>query len=55
MTNKLSLKAEISKVLACTPSPRGRSIIDSPYTRQIMEQLPPQETYLIIRESWGSD
>lgn len=55
MTKTLSLMAEISKVLACTPSDRGRSIIDSPYTKQIMEQLPPQETYLIIKESWGSD
>ena len=55
MTKNITLTAEISKVLACTPSERGRRIIDSPYTKQIMEQLPPQETYLIIRESWGSD
>jgi len=55
MTKKLTLTSEISKVLACSPSERGRSIIDSPYTKQIMEQLPPQETYLIIRESWGTD
>jgi hypothetical protein len=55
MTKQLSLTAEISKVLACPPSERGRGIIDSPYTKQILEQLPPQETYLIIKEAWGSD
>ena len=49
------LKQEIAKVLACTPSARARSIIDSPFTGQILEQLPPQETYLIIKESWGMD
>jgi hypothetical protein len=55
MSKKLSLKQEIAKVLACTPSARARGIIDSPYTGQILEQLPPQETYLIIKESWGMD
>ena len=55
MTKKLALKTEISKVLACTLSDRARSIIDSPYTKQIIEQLPPQESYLIIKESWGTD
>ena len=55
MDKKLSLKNEISKVLACTPSERARTIIDSPYTGEILEQLPPQETYLIIKESWGTD
>jgi hypothetical protein len=55
MTKKLALKTEISKVLACTLADRARSIIDSPYTKQIIEQLPPQESYLIIKESWGTD
>src|SRR5271157_3922448 len=55
MTKKPALKTEISKVLACTLADRARSIIDSPYTKQIIEQLPPQESYLIIKESWGTD
>ncbi|MCK7515389.1 MAG: hypothetical protein MZV70_73005 [Desulfobacterales bacterium] len=33
MTKKLTLKSEISRVLACTLSERARGIIDSPYTR----------------------
>ncbi|HPJ06418.1 MAG TPA: DUF6178 family protein, partial [Deltaproteobacteria bacterium] len=55
MTNKLTLKDEISRVLACTLSERARGIIDSPYTKQILEQLPPQEAYIVIKESWGMD
>ncbi|HOS97666.1 MAG TPA: DUF6178 family protein, partial [Deltaproteobacteria bacterium] len=55
MAKPPSLKAEISKVLACAPSERARNIIDSPYTRQILEQLPPQEAFLVIKESWGMD
>jgi hypothetical protein len=50
-----SLKEEISKVLESTPSERARTIIDSTYTQQILEQLPAQETYLIIKDSWGTD
>jgi hypothetical protein len=55
MNKNLSLKEEISKVLASSPSERARTIIDSTYTRQILEQLPAQETYLIIKDSWGTD
>lgn len=55
MARKLTLKGEIARVLACTPPERARSIIDSPYTRQILEQLPPQDAYVVIKESWGMD
>ncbi|HPR54297.1 MAG TPA: DUF6178 family protein, partial [Deltaproteobacteria bacterium] len=55
MAKKLSLKDEISRVLAYTPSERARGIIDSPYTKQILDQLPPQEAYIVIKESWGMD
>lgn len=55
MAKKLTLKEEISKVLACTLPERARGIIDSPYTKQILEQLPPQEAYVIVKESWGTD
>jgi hypothetical protein len=55
MNTKLTLKTELSKVLQCSPSQRVRTIIDSPYTRQILEQLSAQEAYLIVKESWGSD
>lgn len=55
MTKKLTLKSEISRVLACTLSERARGIIDSPYTKQILEQLPPQDAYIVIKEAWGMD
>ncbi len=55
MDKKLTLKEELSRVLASTPSERARTIIDSTYTQQILEQLPAQETYLIIKDAWGSD
>jgi hypothetical protein len=55
MSKNLTLKEEISKVLESTPSERARTIIDSTHTQAILEQLPAQETYLIIKDSWGSD
>jgi hypothetical protein len=55
MAKAPTLKGEISRILEHTPAQRARGIIDSPYTRQILEQLPPQEAYLIIKEAWGMD
>lgn len=55
MGRKHTLSREISRVLAHSPVERARSIIDSQYTRQIMEQLPSQEAYLIIKDAWGTD
>ena len=55
MAKKLTLKEELSRILMCTLSERARGIIDSPYTKQIMEQLPPQDAYVVIKESWGMD
>lgn len=55
MAKQPSLASEIARILECTPAHRARGIIDSPYTRQILEQLPPQEAYLVIKEAWGMD
>jgi len=55
MAKTPSLKQEIASILACAPAKRAKGIIDSPHTRQILEQLPPQEAYLVIKESWGMD
>ena len=55
METKPTLKNELGRVLNSTPAERARAIIDSPYTRQILERLSPQETYMIIKESWGTD
>ncbi|HNY67009.1 MAG TPA: DUF6178 family protein, partial [Deltaproteobacteria bacterium] len=55
MDTKIALKNELGKILQSTPAQRARAIIDSDYTREILEQLSPQETYMIIKESWGTD
>lgn len=55
MNTKLTLQTELSKVLQCSPAERARTIIDSPYTKQILKQLSSQETYMLIKESWGTD
>jgi len=51
----LIIRNELGKVVESTPAERARAIIDSPHTRQILEQLSPQETYMIIKETWGTD
>ncbi|HRV35219.1 MAG TPA: DUF6178 family protein, partial [Desulfomonilia bacterium] len=55
MNTKLTLKSELSRVLATTSADRARAIIDSPFTRQILERLSPQETFMLIKDSWGTD
>ncbi len=55
MNTKLTLKKDLGKVLQSTPAERARAVIDSPHTREILEKLSPQETYLILKEAWGSD
>ena len=55
MHTKLTLQTELSRVLQCSPDERARTIIDSPYTKEILQQLSSQETYMIIKESWGTD
>lgn len=51
----LIIRNTLGKVIESTPAERARAIIDSPHTRQILEQLSPQETYMIIKETWGTD
>jgi hypothetical protein len=55
MDTKIALKNELGKILQSTSAQWARAIIDSDYTREILEQLSPQETYMIIKESWGTD
>lgn len=55
METKPTLKSELGRVLQNTPADRARAIIDSPFTRQILERLSPQETFMIIKGSWGTD
>ncbi len=51
----LIIRNEPGKAVESTPAEKARAIIDSPHTRQILEQLSPQETYMIIKETWGTD
>lgn len=55
MKTKLTLKNELTRVLQCSPAERAHTIIDSPYTKEILKKLSSQETYLIIKDSWGMD
>ncbi len=55
MDTKITLKHDLQQILQSTPAERTRAIIDSPHTREILEQLSPQETYMILKESWGTD
>jgi hypothetical protein len=55
MDTKITLKNELGKILQTTTAGRARAIIDSDRTREILEQLSPQETYMILKESWGTD
>ncbi|MBN2297577.1 MAG: hypothetical protein JXM72_03230 [Deltaproteobacteria bacterium] len=55
MNTRALWKKELSKILTSTPSERARSIIDSQYTREILEQLSAQEAYMIVKDSWGTD
>ncbi|MRR14029.1 hypothetical protein EG833_01065, partial [archaeon] len=55
MSKKLAIRKEMGNILQCTSADRARAIIDSPHTREILEELSPQETYMIIKESWGTD
>lgn len=47
--------AEASRILSLAPAQRAQAIIDSPFTAEILERLPTQDAYLIIKESFGSD
>lgn len=55
MDTKITLKNELGKILQSTPAGRARAIIDSDHTREILEDLSAQETYMIIKEAWGTD
>ncbi|MFY9398656.1 MAG: DUF6178 family protein [Desulfomonilia bacterium] len=55
METRPTLKSELGRVLQTTPQERARALIDSPYTGQILQRLSPQETFMLIKESWGTD
>lgn len=55
METRPTLKSELGRVLQTTPQERARALIDSPYTGQILQRLSPQETFILIKEAWGTD
>lgn len=52
---KRELTSEIAKILRIAPKNRAHAIIDSPLTQEILESLPTQDAYLIIKEAFGAD
>ncbi len=55
MKPKTELATTVERILELALPQRATAIIDSPYTAEIMERIPTQDAYLIIKESFGSD
>jgi hypothetical protein len=55
MENSKELATEITKVLAGSLEDRAKAIIDSPYCEEILQHIPVQDAYMIIKESFGGD
>ena len=55
MTSKQLIVQEITDILAASPEQRARAIIESPHLREILEELPVQDTYMILKEAWDTE
>ncbi|MEA2102017.1 MAG: DUF6178 family protein [Thermodesulfobacteriota bacterium] len=55
MDTKEIITKEIFTIESLPPEQRARSIIASPYTGQIMANMPVQDIHLILKESWEDD
>ncbi len=55
MDNSKELSIEIAKVLTGSLENRAKAIIDSPYCEEILQQIPVQDAYMIIKESFSGD
>jgi len=49
------LKHEINRVLDTAQEKRAWTIIESPYSQQILDHISTQDSYLIIKSAWGTD
>jgi len=52
-SNEIAL--EMNAILSCPAGQRSRSIIDSPYCDEILQLIPVQDAFLIVKESFGGD
>jgi hypothetical protein len=55
MDNAKELALEITRVLSATKEEKSRAIIDSQYCEDILQRIPAQDAYIIIKESFGGD
>ena len=55
MDNSKELALEITKVLSSSAEEKSRAIIDSQYCEEILQSIPAQDAYMIIKDSFGGD
>jgi hypothetical protein len=55
MYNDKEIALEIRRILSCPAEQRASSIIDSPNCEEILQQIPVQDAYMIIKDSFGGD
>lgn len=55
MDNAKELAIEITKVLSCQPEEKAKAIIDSPYCEEILQGIPVQDAYMIIKDNFSGD
>lgn len=55
MDNSKELAVEIKKVLSGSLEDKAKAIIDSPYCEEILQHIPVQDAYMIIKESFSGD
>ncbi len=55
MHDDKEIALEIKRILSCPKEQRASSIIDSPNCEEILQHIPVQDAYMIIKESFGGD
>jgi hypothetical protein len=55
MDNNKEIAVEINRILSCPKEQRASSIIDSPNCEEILQHIPVQDAYMIIKDSFGGD
>jgi hypothetical protein len=55
MDNNKEIALEIKRILSCPPEQRASSLIDSPNCEEILQHIPVQEAYLIVKDNFGGD
>jgi hypothetical protein len=55
MDNTKELSLEITRILSAAKEEKSRAIIDSQYCEEILQRIPAQDAYMIIKDSFGGD